>query len=88
MSKPGDRVGAIRNADGDTVYLFGYGIYVGDEVPPNDVGGFNIGFPNPRIDLDNGKTVWGCQCWWAPEEKMKAYIDEFENVEEVSIDTE
>ncbi|MCP9209629.1 hypothetical protein [Streptomyces cucumeris] len=22
---------------------------------------------NPRLDLDNGSTVWGCQCWWMPE---------------------
>jgi hypothetical protein len=21
---------------------------------------------NPRIDLDNGTTVWGYQCWWGP----------------------
>jgi hypothetical protein len=22
---------------------------------------------NPRILLDNGKFVWGCECWWGPE---------------------
>ena len=29
---------------------------------------------NPRIKLDTGKTVWGCQCWWGPEEQTKRYI--------------
>ncbi|MFE9491461.1 hypothetical protein ACFYNF_34330 [Streptomyces sp. NPDC006641] len=22
---------------------------------------------NPRLDLDGGGTVWGCECWWMPE---------------------
>jgi hypothetical protein len=34
----------------------------------------NLIMENPRIKLDNGKTVWGCQCWWGPEEKVKASI--------------
>lgn len=29
---------------------------------------------NPRIKLDSGKTVWGCQCWWGTEEKVLASI--------------
>lgn len=29
---------------------------------------------NPRIRLDNGKTVWGCECWWGPEEAVKEKI--------------
>lgn len=28
----------------------------------------NIG--NPRIRLDDGRYVWGCECWWGPEEDM------------------
>ncbi len=72
----GSRVGAIRNADKETVYLFGYGTYEGDEVPPVEVGGFltEIGIENPKIVLDNGKVVWGCQCWWGSEEKTKRVI--------------
>jgi hypothetical protein len=30
---------------------------------------------NPRIRLDNGKTVWRCQCWWGPEDEIKKYIE-------------
>lgn len=26
---------------------------------------------NPRIQLDNGDTVWGCECWWGPEDEVQ-----------------
>jgi hypothetical protein len=76
----GDRVGAISHADDTTVYLFGYGTYQGDEIPPKGtIGAFGLdmgelGRKNPKILLDNGKVVWGCQCWWGPEEKVKKAI--------------
>lgn len=22
---------------------------------------------NPKIILDDGEVVWGCECWWGPE---------------------
>lgn len=28
---------------------------------------------NPRLDLDGGGTVWGCECWWMPEEEFEAF---------------
>jgi len=31
-------------------------------------------YTNPCIKLDNGGTVWGCQCWWGPEEQIKTKI--------------
>lgn len=67
-TKVGDRVGAIRSATPDTVELFGYGVYDGDIEHPE------LGFPNPRITLDDGSIVWGCECWWGPEERVKALI--------------
>lgn len=33
-AKIGERVGAIRNADGKTVWLYGYGVYDGHHEPP------------------------------------------------------
>lgn len=27
---------------------------------------------NPRIDLDEGGSVWGFECWWGPEVVVKA----------------
>lgn len=76
MREPGMRVGAILSADEKTVKLLGYGVYLGDEVPPASVDEFlsRFGMTNPKIALDNGNTVWGCQCWWASEEKVREMI--------------
>lgn len=30
---------------------------------------------NPRIRLDSGEIVWGCQCWWGPEETVLGNIE-------------
>ena len=30
---------------------------------------------NPRITLDDGRVVWGCQCWWGPEEAIRKRIE-------------
>ena len=65
--KTGDRVGAISSANDKEVKLYGYGIYEGDTASP-------LGHQNPKIKLDNGKTVWGYQCWWGSEEKVKGMI--------------
>lgn len=66
--KIGERIGAILSATNDTVSFLGYGKYVGNEVPPE--------FPieNPKLQLDNGQTVWGYQCWWASEYQTKQII--------------
>ena len=68
MTKPGDRVGAILEADSEIVYLIGYGVYDGDFDHPD------WGFLNPRITLDDGRVVWGCECWWASEKQIKEFI--------------
>lgn len=76
----GDRVGAIRNADKTTVYMFGYGTYQGEEIPPKGtIGAFGIdmgeaSMSNPKIVLDDGNVVWGCQCWWGSEARVKEMI--------------
>lgn len=31
-------------------------------------------YKNPRITLDDGRVVWGCECWWGPEEQIRAKI--------------
>lgn len=84
MPKVGDRVGAILSAKEGVVRFLGFGTYMGKEVPPENVGGFNIGLPNPKILLDNGEVVWGCECWWGPEEKVKKEI-EGQTIEQVSM---
>lgn len=83
--KPGEKAGAVisANAETKTVEFAGYGVYRGDEVPPKGIEFMGmdlheLNHTNPRIDLDNGHTIWGCQCWWGSEnaikEKMKAYV--------------
>lgn len=73
--KAGGRVGAICSGNDTSVRLYGYGVYDGDEIPPKDVNPWlNFGRPNPKITLDGGKVIWGCECWWGPEEKIKQSI--------------
>jgi Zn-finger protein len=67
-----------------TVHLFGYGVYEGNferEIYPG------LKMNNPRIKLDSGKTVWGCECWWADEAEVKDMVTG-KNVVEVDIDEE
>jgi hypothetical protein len=72
-TQKGSRVGAIQKADEKTVWFYGYGVYVGDEIPPS---GFahEVGLRNPKIQLDDGGIVWGRECWWGPEEQVKKMI--------------
>ena len=85
MKTKGSRAGAILKADAKTVHLIGYGVYVGDEIPPENVGGFNLAIPNPKIELDNGKFVFGCECWWATEDEVIKMVG-FRKVVDVDID--
>lgn len=80
MAHPvGIRVGAMRNADKEAVYLFGWGVYEGDFVP-EEAAGFGAemareaGRTNPRIRLDDGDVVYGCECWWGPAVEVEASI--------------
>jgi len=76
MSAAGYRVIALLNAKNGVVKSFGAGVYAGDFPVSKEAGGFNFGQPNPRIDLDNGKTVWGCECWWGDEAEVKQRFPE------------
>jgi hypothetical protein len=64
----GDRVGAILEADKETVHLLGYGVYEGEHLLPDCT------IKNPKILLDDGNVVWGYQCWWAAEDKVRERI--------------
>jgi len=89
MVKKGERVGAISSADEKGCRFFGYGIYEGDFVPPKTIGlSGRAGIPNPRIKLDNGKTVYGCECWWGGEEAIKKKIAAYPKVVMVDIEKE
>jgi hypothetical protein len=74
MSEIGDRVGVIEKANRETVWLIGYGVYEGDTVPPNTVGGSNMGFPSPTIKLDIGGIMYACECLWGSEDKVREMV--------------
>jgi len=79
MRKVGDRVGAVLSSDDKQVNILGFGKYVGDEIPDADAGGLGplcreAGCPNPKIVLDNGDVVWGCECWWGGEEEVRSRL--------------
>jgi len=83
----GTRVGAIAFADGNRVYFLGRGTYVGDRFPPANVNpALNMGFPNPKIELDNGDVVWGCECWWGPEDMIDENLNRFEHIIHISVE--
>jgi len=99
----GARVGAICGTDESTktVEIFGFGVYEGDHVAgagdPMPVGWVadmmqKFSRPNPRIRLDSGKVVWGCECWWAPEEQVQRKLERLKtegySVVEVDIEAE
>ena len=84
------RVGAVCSMDKKVLRLFGYGVYEGDFVPENDdvkLMGLplsKMGLENPRIKLDNGDIVWGCECWWGEEDIVKG-LEKDRTVEIISI---
>jgi hypothetical protein len=66
----GARVFVAKDMDSDVVYSYGYGTYLGEEVPPASVtvDGKPLEKPNPKIRLDSGEVIWGCQCFWVAAE--------------------
>lgn len=35
---------------------------------------YALGEPVPKLRLDDGTTIWGCECWWSTEAIVKAII--------------
>lgn len=85
MSKAeiGGRVGAILSAKDKKVNFIGWGTYLGYEVPPNrgpkSIATYlsEANIPNPKIQLDNGKFVFGSECWWGTVEEVEKTIAEY-----------
>lgn len=85
--KTGDRIGAMLEPSGTTAYLIGYGIIVGDEVPPHEVSDSyarNL-TKTKKLLLDDGVTVYGCECVWGPEEQIKKRLRFYQVIETVDI---
>lgn len=79
-AEPGTRVLCVLSMTLNEAYVLGEGVYQGEEVPPPGIGAnmdldlHRMGQANPKILLDSGEVVWGCECWWAPIEEMKERI--------------
>lgn len=90
--KVGDRVGCFLSVVRDKGLFIGWGTYVGDEVPPNEGLGSLTGYlagerrSNPKIVLDSGDVVWGCECWWGPEDEIIAERAKLAEVIDISVD--
>jgi len=85
MTKIGDRVGVVLRATPTEVFLLGYGTFLGHEVPPKGML-HDHGIPNPKIQLDNGKVVWGYQVWWGPAKYVAEMIGK-RAIKQVDVDT-
>jgi hypothetical protein len=64
-----------------------------DKLQPEDIQQMIKGFTsvmgkNPRIKLDNGKIVWGCECWWGPVEWFEGNFIQGREVQEIDIDAD
>jgi len=74
MSSVGARVGAIyeSNVNEKVIKIFGYGTYLGDSLPHHEAR-----LASPKILLDCGETVYGYQCWWGDEHKVREKLQSY-----------
>jgi len=74
---PGMRVGVFYSCTETTLALLGYGVYEGEEIPPEDILMPEVGPPAlvglalPKLRLDDGQVAWGCEIWWEREAYVK-----------------
>jgi hypothetical protein len=90
MLNIGDRAGVILKEEGGFIFLIGYGVYLGKEIPVEAVGPMaeqlrKDEVPNPKIKLDSGSVVYGCECYWGDESGLKRKIEKNPNVIDVDI---
>lgn len=76
----GSRIGAVLGAKNGKVEFLGFGTYEGRAVPDADAVGIadimrEIGSENPKLRLDSGVVVWGCECWWGSQEEIERRLE-------------
>ena len=83
FKQEGERVGALLSYHDGKAELLGYGVYTGwSDGSPEDGCIYKIG---PKIVLDNGDVVYGCECWWDDEKTVKEMVAKATEVINVSI---
>lgn len=86
----GDRVGAVNCFDKNTLSLFGFGVYVCEEVPPEDGIRYSKimssgNQKDHKILLDDGNIIYGSECWLFDETEVRKSMKRYETVEYVDI---
>jgi hypothetical protein len=79
LPRIGDRLGVLYCLTDHAAYVLGGGVYLGREVPPPDIRccgriPYSSGLPMPKIQLDQGGIVWGCEAYWAHETVLLSHI--------------
>lgn len=92
MIKKGDKVGAVWKSNNEEVFLFGFGVMQGKEIPPPGISRGGVDFNKAGIEVEkillgSGKVVWGCECYYAKEKGVRFSIGD-RKVVEVDIDVE
>jgi hypothetical protein len=82
----------MMSSNAKQIAFLGYGTLVESRIPAEAVGFLaeslrELGRDNPTIELDSGKIVFGCECWWGPEDEIRKIVEKHPNVVEVDIDT-
>ena len=69
------RVTAIESIKDGVMRKYGEGELDENQIP--DIHPFNeMGIHNPCIKLDNGKYVWGFECWWGETKRFNEKYNE------------
>ena len=85
----GKRVLAVHTINNDHKYVekFGYGTFSGHFYPysalgklADDVRAQGEDVTNPKILLDSGEEIWGCECWWMDGARGDLWLMELDNL--------
>lgn len=62
----------------DKETFIGWGYFLGCVKSQEGIGlniGGLLGIDNPKIVLDSGEVIWGCECWWGSEKEIQSKIE-------------
>lgn len=80
----GTRAVAMDSSDKHSVSIFGYGVYIGDEIPDASAEGAQsamarmLGVAVPVLRLDDGSTVYSTEAHCGPEEGFSQWVGDRE----------
>lgn len=90
--KIGDKVGVITDFTDDGIcYFMGYGKYMDEEIPHQKAKGPLVDVARiakkkvPKIKLNNGDIVYGCEVWWGQKESVMAVVAAARKVVKVTL---